>query len=788
VDDIRSLLQAYHFDVLKDMVELLGVYPASTKKVAHINALAPFLCTPRAVVVGLSQLGKRERETLTVLQRTTERVEAKRLRLTLLRMGVVEPAEEDNRYGYGSHTVSVFAPEEKRTSFAAVVGRLMATGLVCGEGITYSYYSSRTKVHYDNVHALTIPESVRDLLPTPPPLPAQSFETETPKHIQEGSARAFQRDLYFYWSTAHTTPLSLTKDARLYKRDLRLVNDALLNPETISSRDEPDYPRLIFLRLLLTDLGLLRREGSTVLGVDHPSFLGSKPSDRIQQAFIHWRDGNFWNELLSIERITVLGADSRLDRVPAQMNEARKAILGHIVRLHQASARAEPPPPREERWIAIAQLVDAVRLDDYDFLLPRDYRSSSAYYTQYYGYTSIRSPYTSYGNAMGWSISPRFEDEAEGWEVVEAGFVRSMLVEPLHWMGLVDIGYADERPVAYRLTQVGEWVLGVGQEVTIPEAGGKVIVQPNFEMFALDPISDLTLAKLDEFADRVTAERAIKYRLSRESVYRAQRNGWTCSRIAETLNSMSDTPLPQNVSRTLEEWQIIHERIKIHRHSSLLQAENSALLDQLVQDPQVNASFGERPDATIVFVAARQGETDELVRNLQMVGYPPARTRLASQPLRPSLTIDDAGRVHFTTALPSIYLYEQITPLTGQDERGHYYVTQSSVQEAIAGGLSVDDILGRLRALHLGPLPRWVEIKVRAWGHYYGDVAVQTVTLVQFQDEKTLQEILAEPELKGVLEAFRPDEDKALALVAGDPAALQQILAERNISVKERLE
>jgi hypothetical protein len=338
------------------------------------------------------------------------------------------------------------------------------------------------------------------------------------------------------------------------------------------------------------------------------------------------------------------------------------------------------------------------------------------------------------------------------------------------------------------LTQVGEWALGVGREVTIPEAQGRVIVQPNFEMFALDPISDLTLAKLDEFADRMTAERAIKYRLTRESVYRAQRNGWTSAQIADTLNNMSDTPLPQNVARTLEEWQTIHERIKIHRRSSLLQAENSALLDQLIQDPRINASFGARPDETVVFVAARQGEADELVRNLQMGGYPPARTRSANQPLRPALTIDETGRLNFTTALPSIYLYEQISPFTGRDERGDHYVTQSAVQEAIAGGLTVGDILGRLRALHLGSLPRWVEIKVRAWGHYYGDAAVQTVTLVQFRDAKLLQEILAEPELAGVLDSFSPDEGKALALVTGDMAALRQILGERNIEVKEQLE
>jgi hypothetical protein len=293
---------------------------------------------------------------------------------------------------------------------------------------------------------------------------------------------------------------------------------------------------------------------------------------------------------------------------------------------------------------------------------------------------------------------------------------------------------------------------------------------------------------LDEFAERITAERAIKYQITRESVYRAQQNGWTSSRIIDTLNDMSDTPLPQNVSRTLREWQTIHERIKIHRHSTLLQAADKALLDRLMQDPRVSASFASRPDDTVALIVPRQGETEELVRNLQTVGYPPARTRSASQKPRPSITIDDVGQVHFAIDLPSIYLYEQIAPFTGQDEQGRYFLTQSAVQEAISGGMTVEEILGRLRALHLGPLARWVEIKVRAWGHYYGDAAMQTITLVQIKDEKTLHELLAEPELEGILHPFVPNGDKALAIVTSDLDTLRRAFAERNIDVKERLE
>ena len=65
---------------------------------------------------------------------------------------------------------------------------------------------------------------------------------------------------------------------------------------------------------------------------------------------------------------------------------------------------------------------------------------------------------------------------------------------------------------------------------------------------------------------------------------------------------------------------------------------------------------------------------------------------------------------------------------------------------------------------------------------------MQSVTLVQIKDEKTLHELLAEPELEGLLLPFAPNGNRALAVLAGDLSALRRVLAERNIDVKEQLD
>jgi hypothetical protein len=786
--DARTLLQEYHFDLLKDMARLLAIEPASTLKTAYVDALAGRLFTPPFIERGLSLLGRRERETLAELQRIGGRALASRLRAHLVHEGVIESGTDDphskSLYGTGVH-----APEQRRISFEDVMGRLMAVGVVCGQEIMDSFFSNRTKVHYDNVRTVYIPDEVSRHLPEPPPKQALEVQIEQQIQVRESSARAFQRDLYFYWSAAHTNPLSLTKEGRLYQRDLRLVNEALTFPAELGTSDETGIPRLLFARLLLTDLGLLRAHDGSTRGVDHPPFLGQEASDRVQQTYIHWRDGTFWNELLSTKRITVLGISSRLDPAPQAIADARAVVLEHMADLHRMVLQHHATSAPAQRWVPVDRLLETLRLTDYDFLFPRGYRPGPSEYYTYYGYTSFRSPYISYGNKMGWSISPRFEDEAEGWEVVEAGFVRAMLSEPLYWMGLVDLGLSGDRVVAYRLTPAGEWALGLGRELIIPEGEGKVIVQPNFEIIALDPISDLRLAKLDEFAERVSSERAITYRLSRESVYRAQRNGWSARRIIDTLSQMSDTQLPQNVLRTLEEWQEIHERIKIHRRGHMLQAVNGELLDRLMQDPRIGSRFANRVDQTVAIIAPRRGETDELVRNLQAFGYPPARTTSADEKPPPSFTLDAEGQLRFSVALPSIYLYRQIAPLTTQDEKGRYFLTRTAVEEAIAGGMSVDEILERLRTYHLGPLPRWVTLKVRAWGKYYGDVSLQTITLIQVKDKETLRELMDEPEFDGLLCPFEPIDGKALAVIAEeDLEALYERLAERNIEVREGLE
>src|SRR5512135_712587 len=101
---------------------------------------------------------------------------------------------------------------------------------------------------------------------------------------------------------------------------------------------------------------------------------------------------------------------------------------------------------------------------------------------------------------------------------------------------------------------MGRWLLLGAEAPVIPAETGRVVVQPNFHIFAFDPIADSTLARLDAFATRLNAERAIEYELSRESVYRAQTAGMPVAAIRAWLEEVTEAPLPQNIARSLDEW------------------------------------------------------------------------------------------------------------------------------------------------------------------------------------------------------------------------------------------
>jgi signal recognition particle subunit SEC65 len=431
-------------------------------------------------------------------------------------------------------------------------------------------------------------------------------------------------------------------------------------------------------------------------------------------------------------------------------------------------------------WISFSALLDRLAVADYDFLFPRSRISPSP---DYYYAPYARTPYYASNNSYNLTFEG-ITDESQGWLQVEGGFVGAVVAGPLFWMGLVDLGGSktpteEVAPLALRLTDLGAWVLGMGTLPEIAEEGGRVVVQPNFQLMAMEPISDRILGELDEFADSEGGDRALLYRLTRSSVYRGQQSGWDAPRILSRLEELCGAPLPGNVRRSLEEWDALHNRIVIHRNATLLLAADAAVLDDVLADSQRAEALGRRvaPD-----IALPLGKAEEIAQVLRRAGWPPLVTPRGQDDSAGSVRLDEAGNVVYLQPTPSLGVRARLSLLV---DEGH--ITPGAVKSAIKAGRNVDAILADLRAVNLGQLPPELVIKIKAWGGYYGEGAMAQVTLLEVRDKGVLAELCADPELAPYIKPFEAGQ-RALALVRlEDVDQVRVLLARRGISLRDEI-
>ena len=774
-DDLKSTLERYSSAAITIMAAYQGVTPKGPKlKGAMIESLTHVLVDRQTIARSVATLSKGERAVIEALLRREGRASVTQIRGDLLRLNLID-REYKVTFGKSvSNSPTPRKPDSRRLE--DLLASLTLRGLVFSgeEAPSNGRTAPETMAKWDFDQQLLnvfIPDVIRPHLPAPAPLPEPiAPKTASVKTTQDSSARAFQRDLYLYWSSVRSHPVALTAKGEVQKRALVDLNSALLTHDELPKGvGELQLPRLRFMRGLLHALNLLTIAGPSaeVCATEHSDFFGLAPAERVQQVYTQWLDGNFFTELLFLPREAQPTLPPLLP-APPQIIKARHSVIAHLREL------------KPIEWVTIEQLIDQLSEYDHEFLLPR--ASSRA---PYYGYTP---PHQYNGNnVIGWTF-PGVYDVKQGWQKVETPFIRGVICGPLHWQGLIDLGWAGDRagePTAFRLTALGAWLLGLGPPPEIRAEGGRVIVQPNLHIVALDPVNDATLVTLDRFAERLSAERAVEYQLTRASVYRGQQQGWDVPRVKEFLQQQTHTDLPGNVARTLDEWQTLHERIVIRPHVAVAHG-SPAALDTLAHDPATAALIVARPQPEVALAPAISA-IKPLTHVLHRHGILPLITSQPSVPPN-SIVITDDGTLEFTTRAPSLYLHGHLAAIADPIDAAHYRIAADTIERATRSGLTAPQIVEQLTAVHRGPLPARLVQRIRAWAKYYGDAASEGLTLLQVRDENTLNELLADPELAALIKPFAPAKTKALARVREkDLAALRAALSERGIDLTDKL-
>ena len=90
-----------------------------------------------------------------------------------------------------------------------------------------------------------------------------------------------------------------------------------------------------------------------------------------------------------------------------------------------------------------------------------------------------------------------------------------------------------------------------------------------------------------------------------------------------------------------------------------------------------------------------------------------------------------------------------------------------------------------MERLQVGTLSADLVQKIKTWGSVYGQAAIETLTLVAFQDTDTLEDMLQHEALKGVLVPFAGANRPIAVIPQNKVAAVQKYLRGLGVEVVE---
>jgi hypothetical protein len=761
----RTLLDSYNSNMLWEMARqarLSNTTGTKLKKAELIMLMAEEFFQPERIKESYQLLTKKEKKIVNRLLLHGGQVSTRLFKRELIRANLAQEASPkpepkgmstySHRRGwsiYDRAVAHIGQPHDQQSAiFEDVIARLTLFGLVFSEETATNTAGKAFKMQFHPGSKLIIPHFVRQYLPEPEPLPEEVDDWQ-PAHILHGDPQLFLRDLYLYWDTVRRNTIPMIKSGLVSKRGMKQLNSNLLAPDSTlnQARSETDTGRLFTLRQMLQSLKLVRAQ--------HGELCTTGKSNQTIPQF--WQDG-------TAEQVKAVIAVWRELHTPIHLESNHSYYVTPNTQAaiqYLLTVLAEIPA---KTWIDTDTLLDSLQDRDIDFLISSRSRIETQRSYYYYG-----DPAKLIGEM----------------DRLEKAFVAQAMADFLFQMGLVELGF-DAKPTkptswsAFRLTPLGTAVFK-NIPLDTPPAAGQIIIQPNFQILAMGPVPLSLLAKLDLFAERQKVDKsAFEYYLSRESVYAAQQMGFTVAEIERFLTAVTPNGLPQNIQRSLAEWSAHHERIVFRSGVTLLQAADETLLEQLLANEETGQSLA-RPLGNAVALV-KNNHQSQLVAALQNAGIFPAVSGANPEAADKSVTVEKDGRIQPIHAVPSLHLRGRLARFT-EEAGDEWRLTETAVRHAGGNKKKAQNIIDELHKLHRGRLPKTIVEQVKAWGGYYGAATVGTMTLFEFRDQETLNELRQHSELKDLLHPF-PAGKRALAVVDGEMVtAVQAILVRLGIKI-----
>ncbi len=784
--DLLQTIPTYHLQFLAKNRRL----PLATKgqNADTAAALSPAsLAAPAAIEVAqqlfqattisesIRSLNDGERLILRELVACGGRANSRDLALYLTSSTTLYPVKGSESSAIIEQSTMLYPTAHPHGVFEQALRRVLMLGLVFWGKQTNFAGRDYTSGVYDGV--LIVPQAVKDVVneiarqeQTAAALPSVLSEVA----IGDGM-RQFQRTLYLYWSHVATLRegLAIVQSGLLARAALRSVVE-LLGPkgQVEQVRTEQDIPRLLFIRLILMKLGLLQeRQGAFFVASAH-DFFALPLLERVRRCYHLWLETSFWNELFYLPEVIVRPGPGPLDPAHDEVIRARQALMEQVLLEHV------------EEWREVPAFIARTKLYIPYLLFPRQY--------------GLRAERYSMGsNPYGWDFRLRrgWLTHREGWHMVEGGFIRAVVLGPLHWLGLVEVN-SESFPSAFRPAPGIELVTSEEPPEVEAIPWGRLIVQPNFEMVALAPVSEALLIQLDRFAERVGLEHIAQYRITKASITRAIQTGLHAETIMQVLTEAADGgEIPQNVHYSLIEWERQARRIEMWQSATLLEVDDAALLDALFADEGTRALFVRRVSPVLAEVMPQQ-----LHAMQEMLWQRDYLSALTAAPLQDTVLEDgrlvpresqwrlrEDGLLQPIYAVTDLYLAAEVARISILDEvTGWRKITPNSIERANEDGLSLNAMLTFLQRYCEGGIPPSFLMRLKLWGDGYGEQ--DTITVEQapmlYLSEQVLHDLQSDAALQSLLGSPVAQEGRLVRVPAAHLAEVLELLRERGFEVE----
>jgi hypothetical protein len=238
---------------------------------------------------------------------------------------------------------------------------------------------------------------------------------------------------------------------------------------------------------------------------------------------------------------------------------------------------------------------------------------------------------------------------------------------------------------AVRLSPIGRWLLGVGEEPRLQPAHVQtLLVQPNLEIIAYrQGLTPALIARLGLFAAWKQIGAACTLQLEPGSVYRALEQGQDFETIKQTLEQHGARALPASVIDSLRTWADKRDRISVYASACLLEFGSAEDLNQAVARGLPAVRLSER-----LALVADEDAID--YRHFRLTGtrdysLPPERC-VTVEPDGVSLTVDPTrSDLLLETELPR---FAEVVPGPSANGRRQYRLTPASLAAGRDSGLT----------------------------------------------------------------------------------------------------